>query len=113
MAAGHITRDSAIRPAGHDGSGRPSHGPGDTDDQRVRGAHDLYAQAEAARKQSQALAAQLQATQHKASETWQLIGAAWNRAEGIRVRWLAGHSDPDRLRHWAMRGCRRGWPACL
>ena len=101
MAAGHTTRDFARRLAGQDGSDRPSHCPGDPDDQRVRGAHDLYAQAGAARKQSQALAGQLQATQHKASETWQLISAAWNRAEEIRVRWLAGHSDPDRLRYWA------------
>ena len=90
MAAGHITRGSAKRLAGYDGSAQPSQRPGDTDDQRVRGAHDLYAQAEAARKQSQGLAGQLHATQHKASETWQHIGAAWNRTEEIRVRWLAG-----------------------
>ena len=101
MADGHITRDSATRLAGHDGSGRPSQCPGDPDGQRVRGAHDLYAQAEAARKQSQALAGQLRATQHKASENWQLIRAAWSRAEEIRVIWVAGHSDPGRLRYWA------------
>jgi len=101
MAAAHITRDSAERLAVHDGSGRPGQYRGGPEDQRIRGVQDLYAQAEAARKQSQALAGRLQATQHKASENWQLIRAAWTRAEEMRVRWLAGHSDPDRLRYWA------------
>jgi len=101
MASVHIAQDSAKRLAGHDGSGRLSQRPGGPDEQRVRGTHDLYAQAEAARKQSQALAGQLQATQHKANENWRLIRAAWNRAEEIRVSWLADHSDPDRLRYSA------------
>jgi len=101
MAAAHSMCDSANRLAGHHGSGQPGQCPGGPDEQRVRGTHDLYAQAEAARKQSQALAGQLQATQHKANENWRLIRAAWNRAEEIRVSWLADHSDPDRLRYSA------------
>ena len=101
MAMVHTMGDSAKRLAGQDGSGRPSQRPGGPEKQRVRGTHDLYTQAEAARTQSQALAGRLQATQHKASENWQLIRAAWNRAEQIRVRWLADHSDPDRLRYSA------------
>ena len=101
MATVRTMGDSAKRLAGNDGSGRPSQYPGGLDDQRVRGVHDLYAQAEAARKQSQVLAGQLQATQDKASENWQLIRAAWARAEEIRVRWLADLTDPDRLRHSA------------
>jgi hypothetical protein len=101
MAAVRSMRDSAQRPAGHDGPAGPNQRPGDPDEQRDRGTHDLYARAGAARNQAQALAGQLQATQHKASENWQLIRTAWNRAEEIRGIWLAGHSDPDRLRYWA------------
>ena len=101
MAAVRITSDSAKRLSGHDGSGRPGQCLGGPDEQRVRGTHDLYAQAEAARKQSEALARRLQATQRRSSQNWQLIHAAWGRAEEIRVRWLADHSDPDRLRYSA------------
>src|SRR5262245_43979989 len=99
MAAAHSMCDSANRLAGHHGSGQPGQCPGGPDEQRVRGTHDLYAQAEAARKQSQALAERLQAAQRKASENWQLICATWNRAEEARARWLADHSAPDRLRY--------------
>ena len=101
MATVRTMGDSAKRLAGHDGSGRPSQYPRGAERQQVRGTHDLYAQAEAARKQSQALAGRLQATQDKASDNWQLIRAALSRAEEIRVRWLADHSDPDRLRYSA------------
>ena len=57
MAAAHSMCDSANRLAGHHGSGQPGQCPGGPDEQRVRGTHDLYAQAEAARKQSQAVRA--------------------------------------------------------
>ena len=40
--------------------------------------HDLYAQAEAARKRSMLLVRQFRATERKAKENWQLIEAAWN-----------------------------------
>jgi hypothetical protein len=56
---------------------------------------DLYAQAEAARQQSRLLAGQLQATQLKAMENWQLIRAAWDRAEQIRADRLAASTDQD------------------
>jgi hypothetical protein len=101
VAAVRKMYDPAKRLAGQDGSDRPSQGPGGPDEQRVHGTHSLYAQAEATRKQSQALAGQLQATQRKASENWQLIRTAWGQAEEIRIRWLADHSDADRLRYSA------------
>ncbi len=62
---------------------------------------DLYAQAEATRKQSHLLAGQLRATRLKASENWQLIRAAWDQTEQIRARRLASRNDPDWLRHSA------------
>jgi hypothetical protein len=60
--------------------------------------HDLYAQAQAAREQSQLLAAQLRVTQRKISERWQLLQAAWDQSERIRAEWLVGYTDPDQLR---------------
>jgi hypothetical protein len=63
--------------------------------------HDLYAQAAAARKQAQALAGQLHATQRKARENWQLIRDAWDRAELILADRRAARADPDRLRYSA------------
>ena len=101
MASVHIMCEYSKRLAGDDGPGRPSQRPGGPDERPARGTHDLYAQAEAARKQSQALAGQLHATQRTTRENWQLIGDAWNRAEHIRVKWLADHTDPDRLRYSA------------
>jgi ANTAR domain len=61
--------------------------------------HDLYAQAEATRKQSRLLAGELRASRRRTSESWQLIQAAWDNAEQIRARRLAAR--PDRLRHSA------------
>ena len=101
MAAAHSMCDSAKRLAGEDGSGCPSQFPDGPDERRARGTPGLYAQAEAARKQSATLTGRLQATQHKADENWQLIRAAWNRPGEIRVRRLADHADPDRLRYSA------------
>lgn len=92
---------SAKRLAGHDGSGKPGQGPGAPDEQRVHRTHDLYAQAEAARRHSAALAGRLQATWRQASENWQLIRDAWDRAEEIRVKWRAYHTGPDRLQYSA------------
>jgi hypothetical protein len=43
--------------------------------------HELYAQAQAARRQSAVLAEQLRAAQHNTAETLRLIHAAWGRAE--------------------------------
>jgi hypothetical protein len=63
--------------------------------------HELYARAESARNQSQALAAQLHATQRKARENWQRIRDAWDRAELIQADRLAALTDPDRLRYSA------------
>jgi ANTAR domain len=72
------------------------------DDASVEGQlHDLYAQAEAARRQSVILAGQLRATQRKTRENWQLIKDAWDRAELIRADRLAARADPDRLRYSA------------
>lgn len=62
---------------------------------------DLYAQAEAARRQSVLLAGQLQASRRRAQENWQLIQAAWNRAHQIRAVRLAARTDQGRLRYSA------------
>jgi hypothetical protein len=62
---------------------------------------DLYAQAMAARQQSQFLAGQLRATQRKNQESWQLIQAAWDRTQQIRTLRRAPGTDPDRLRYSA------------
>jgi hypothetical protein len=59
----------------------------------------LYEQAEAARRRSLFLAGQLRACQHKATENWQLIQAAWERTHEIRALRLAARTDPDRLRY--------------
>ena len=63
--------------------------------------HDLYAQAEAARKRSMLLVRQFRATERKAKENWQLIEAAWSQTEQIRARRQAARSDPDRLQYSA------------
>jgi hypothetical protein len=62
---------------------------------------DLYAQALAARQQSQMLAAQLRDNQRRAMENWQLIQASWERAHEIRTMRWASRRDPDLLRHSA------------
>jgi hypothetical protein len=63
--------------------------------------HDLYAQADAARKRAQALAGQLHATQRTVRENWQLIRDSWGRAEMILADRRAARSDRDRLRYSA------------
>ena len=63
--------------------------------------HDLYAQAEAARNRSKVLVGQLQATERKARENWQLIQDAWARAKLIQADRLAARNDPDLLRYSA------------
>jgi hypothetical protein len=62
---------------------------------------DLYAQAMAARQQSQQLAGQLRATQRRAQENWQLIQGAWDRTQQIRELRLAARTSPDRLQYSA------------
>jgi hypothetical protein len=62
---------------------------------------DLYAQALAARQHSERLSGQFRAVQHELKENWQLIGAAWDRAERIRGLWLTARRQPDRLRYSA------------
>jgi hypothetical protein len=61
---------------------------------------DLYAQAQAARRQSQLLAEQLRQSRRRAMENWQLIQASWERAHEIRTLRRA-RRDPDLLRHSA------------
>ena len=73
-------------------------GADDSMDGRLRA---LYGQAHAARRQSQVLARQLQASHRKASENWQLIQAAWDRTEQIRARRQSACADPDWLRYSA------------
>src|SRR5262249_9463404 len=61
----------------------------------------LYKQALAARKQAQFLVGELQATQRKTTQNWQLIRDAWEQAEKIQARRQAARTDPDRLRYSA------------
>ena len=63
--------------------------------------HELYARAQAARRQSRALAAQHRATRDKTREILQDIHAAWERAGQIHGLWLAPSTDTDRLRYSA------------
>jgi uncharacterized protein (DUF3084 family) len=51
--------------------------------------HELYAQAQAARRQSRVLAAQHRAAQRNTAEILQRIHAAQVRAERVHERWLA------------------------
>jgi hypothetical protein len=51
-----------------------------------RRASELYARAQAARRQSQLLVARLRAAQRTTAETFQLIDATWDRAGQIRAR---------------------------
>jgi len=62
---------------------------------------DLYAQALAAREQSQLLVEELQAAKRKTQESWQLIQEAWDQTQAIHARRLVAGADPDRLRHSA------------
>ena len=63
--------------------------------------HELYAQAQAARRQSKVLAAQHRATQHDSAEILQRIRAARDRAEQVHELWLAAHPAADLLRYSA------------
>ena len=63
--------------------------------------HELYAQAQAARRQSHVLAAQHRAARHTSAEILHRIEASWARAEQICEVWLAAHPDADRLRYSA------------
>src|SRR5262252_8497614 len=63
--------------------------------------HELYAQAQAARRQSAVLAGQLRAAQQNTAETLRLIHAAWDRAEQLRQLWLGNSPGADRLRYSA------------
>jgi ANTAR domain len=56
-------------------------------------AAELYAQADAARKQAHILGERLHTAQHEAAETLQSIHAAWDRAEQIRQLWLAASGN--------------------
>jgi len=60
---------------------------------------DLYAQALAARQHAERLSRQFRAVQHELKENWQLIRAAWDRAERVRALWLTARAQPDRLRY--------------
>jgi hypothetical protein len=62
---------------------------------------ELYAQAQAARRQSRLLAAKHQAAQHTAAEILQRIHAARDRADQIGELWLAARPGADRLRYSA------------
>jgi len=62
---------------------------------------DLYAQATAARQQSQLLAGQLRAGRLRAQENWQLIQVAWGRTQQIRELRLTARAHPDRLQYSA------------
>jgi len=62
---------------------------------------ELYAQAQAARRQSRVLAARHHAAQQAATEILQRIHAARDRAERIGELWLAARPGADRLRYSA------------
>jgi len=62
---------------------------------------ELYVQARAARRQSQALAVRHRAAQHDATEILQLIRAARGRAKQVHELWLVAHPDPGLLRYSA------------
>jgi hypothetical protein len=62
---------------------------------------DLYAQAEATRRQSALLAAQLRENRRRAMENWQLIQAAWERTHEIQMVRQAARTDQDRRRYSA------------
>ena len=63
--------------------------------------HELYAQAQATRRQSRVLVAQHRAAQHDTGEILQLIRASRDRAEQIHELWLAACPAADRLRYSA------------
>ncbi len=62
---------------------------------------DLYEQAEATRRQSQLLAAQLRENQRRATENWLLIQASWHRTHQIQTVRQAARTDQDRRRYSA------------
>lgn len=66
---------------------------GSTESQRS----ELYARAQAARRQSQALTGQLHAVRDSTAEICQHIQAARRRAEQLHRLWLEAHADASRL----------------
>lgn len=80
------------------GSGYPEGMPAGNVDKQLP---DLYAQALAARQQSLLLSSQLQESQRRAMENWQLIQAAWERAQEILTLREAIGPAQDRLRRSA------------
>jgi hypothetical protein len=63
--------------------------------------HELYAQAQAARRRSKVLAAQYRATQHDNAEILQRIQAARARAEQVYEQWLAASTHSLRYSAYA------------
>jgi ANTAR domain len=59
--------------------------------------HELYARAQAARRQSRALVEQLRATRSDTEKILQRTRDAWARAGQIRELWLVASTDTDRL----------------
>jgi hypothetical protein len=63
--------------------------------------HELYARAQAARRQSRVLAGQFRATRANTAEILQRLQAARSRAEQVRQLWVGGSPAADRLRYSA------------
>ena len=63
--------------------------------------HDLYAQAQAARKQAQLLAGELAESRRRTRENLQLIQDAWSETARLQARRQESCTDQDRLRYSA------------
>jgi uncharacterized protein (DUF3084 family) len=63
--------------------------------------HELYARAQAARRQSRDLAAQHRVAQQNAAEILQRLHAAWDRAEHVHELWLSASSRSLRYSAYA------------
>jgi hypothetical protein len=63
--------------------------------------HELYAQAQAARRRSRVLADRYRAVHRTTAEILRRIDAARAQAEQVCELWLAAHPDADRLRYSA------------
>ena len=64
-------------------------------------AHDLYAQARAARKQAQHLAGELAESRRRTREILQLIQDTWSQTVRLQARRQESCTDQDRLRYSA------------
>jgi hypothetical protein len=62
---------------------------------------EVYARARAARRQSQALVAQLRTAKHNTAVIMQLLRNARDQAEEIHALWLTLHPESDRLNYSA------------